>query len=251
MAGRDRHPRVQGRHGLAAGAEASRHFAQGLEEILVVEEKRQLHRIPAQGRALQLARGRAPARDRQVRRITASGRAAPGQTGCCRPPANCRPAIIARVMAERIGRFFTLPTMRAPACIIASKRRRAQTPTRARRAQAAFLLRLPAQHLDPACRKARARGRNRLPLHGDLDGPQHPHLLPNGRRRRALGRPGPLHRREAHLRQPRRRHLLPLRPARHPPVAGSQGTDHLQDSLQRCRGDDRRPAGSTAASASP
>ena len=49
-------------------AEGVRRFADGLDEILVVEEKRQLPRIPAQRRALQLARGRAPAGDRKVRR---------------------------------------------------------------------------------------------------------------------------------------------------------------------------------------
>ena len=48
--------------------EASAAFAEGLEEILVVEEKRAGHREPAEGTALQLARRRAAAGDRQVRR---------------------------------------------------------------------------------------------------------------------------------------------------------------------------------------
>ena len=60
-------------------------------------------------------------------------------------------------------------------------------------------------------------GRHRLPLHGGLDGPLDRHLQPDGRRRRAVGRPGAVHDRQAHLRQPRRRHLLPLGPARDPP----------------------------------
>ncbi|MCK7490447.1 MAG: hypothetical protein MZW92_00550 [Comamonadaceae bacterium] len=46
-----------------------------------------VHRVPAQGAALQLARGRAPARHRQVRREGRMG-AARTATGCCRPPAS-------------------------------------------------------------------------------------------------------------------------------------------------------------------
>ena len=49
-------------------AEGIRHFAEGLEEILVVEEKRARRREPAQAAALQLARRRAAAGRRQVRR---------------------------------------------------------------------------------------------------------------------------------------------------------------------------------------
>ena len=45
------------------------------------------HRVPAQGAALQLARGRAAARDRQIRRDGRMGAAA-SMTGCCRPLAN-------------------------------------------------------------------------------------------------------------------------------------------------------------------
>ena len=50
-----------------------RALRRGLEEILVVEEKRAADRGPAEGAALQLARRRPPARRRQVRRATANG----------------------------------------------------------------------------------------------------------------------------------------------------------------------------------
>ena len=65
----------------------------------------------------------------------------------------------------------------------------------------------------------------------------------HGRRRRAVDRPGAVHRREAHLREPRRRHVLPQRHPRDPRRGRRQGQHHLQDPLQRRGRDDRRPAG--------
>ena len=49
---------------------------------------------------------------------------------------------------------------------------------------AVFLLRLPAQHIDKGARGQRSVGRDRLPLHGKLDEPQHHIADPDGRRRR-------------------------------------------------------------------
>ena len=56
-----------------------------------------------------------------------------------------------------------------------------------------------------------------------------------------------VHERQAHLRQPRRRHLLPQRPAGDPPEHRRRRQHHLQDPLQRRGRDDRRPAGRRAA----
>ena len=71
-----------------------------------------------------------------------------------------------------------------------------------------------------------------------------PHLAdhPHGRRGRGLDRPGAVHRRQAHLPESRRRHLLPLRPAGDPRGRRRRRQHHLQDPLQRRGRDDRRPA---------
>ena len=66
--------------------------------------------------------------------------------------------------------------------------------------------------------------------------------LPHGRRRRDLGRPGAVQRRQSHLPEPGRRHLLPLRPDGDPPGRGRRRQHHLQDPVQRRGRHDRRPA---------
>ena len=102
-------------------------------------------------------------------------------------------------------------------------RRKAAGPARSchrmrrRETHAVLLLRLPAQHIDTRARRLARAGRHRLPLHGDLDGPQH--RRPS-RRWAAKACPGSARRRSrrtAHLREPRRRHLLPLGLAGDPP----------------------------------
>ena len=78
---------------------------------------------------------------------------------------------------------------------------------------AAFLLRLPAQHLDQGARgHARLCG-HRLPLHGAVDGPLHRRLHADGRRGRELDRRGAVLEARPRLPEPRRRHLQPFRRA--------------------------------------
>ena len=182
-AGAARPRRLQGRHDLAARARGrARSFAEGLEEILVVEEKRAADREPAQGALYQLAGRPAAAGRRQARRAAAS-------RSCRRRRARRRRASPAVIVA-RIARFDTergassdrlavLEAQGAGARAAASRRSRAcptsapaarTTPRprcrRASRALAGIGCHYMAQWMD----------RNTDDLH------------PDGRRRRDLGR---------------------------------------------------------------
>lgn len=119
----------------------------------------------------------------------------------------------------------------------------AGAPARGGRPQAVVLFGLSAQYLDAGAGRLARHGRHRLPLHGDLDGPQHAGVHADGRRGRAVAGAGAVHRGKARVRQPRRRHLLPFGPAGDPRGGGGQGADHLQDPVQRRGGHDRRAAG--------
>ena len=209
-------------------ATITREFARGLRGDPGRRGEAPGHRIPAEGRALRLAPRRAPERARQVRRERRRRdrrRMEPGQSG-------------AALAAARAGRSHAVDHRQGdrPATGQARRRRRhlgahgdAHRADRGegaepadddgrrgggrRRSRAVVLQRLPAQHVDEGARGLARRRRHRLPLHGGVDGPLDGHLQPDGRRRRVVDRPGALHHRQAHLRQPRRRHLLPLGPA--------------------------------------
>ena len=68
-------------------------------------------------------------------------------------------------------------------------------------------------------------------------------FTPHGRRRRDLVRAGGVHRQRTRVPESRRRHLFPQRFTGHPPGDLGRRQHYLQDPLQRCGGDDRRPAG--------
>ena len=123
------------------------------------------------------------------------------------------------------------------------QRKSARQAAHYRRAQAVVLLGLPAQHVDQRAGRLARAGRHRLPLHDRVDGSPHRHLQPDGRRRRGVDRSDAVFGRPARVRQPRRRHVLPLGPAGDSCLHRGQGEHHLQDPLQRRRGHDGRPAG--------
>ena len=196
----------------------------------MVEEKAR-GRAPAQGTALQ-SRRQAPAGHRQGRRRRRSTPVGAGRTS---------PSRIMPVFADWLARHKPASTV---ASTSATSPPRSPFECRRRGAPAALLLLgLPPQHLNQGARRLDCPGWHRLPLHGFVDGPFHHRPDPDGRRRCGLGSPRALHAPPACLPEPRRRHLFPLRHSRHPPGHRRARQRHLQDPLQRCGGDDRRPAG--------
>jgi indolepyruvate ferredoxin oxidoreductase len=104
--------------------EGVRHFAEGLEEILVVEEKRQLLEYQLKE---ELYNWRDDVRPRIIGKFDEIGEWSEGNW--LLPATGELPvASIARVIAERIGRFFTSPTIAARLQLIEAKQKAAQTP---------------------------------------------------------------------------------------------------------------------------
>ncbi|MDT4852183.1 hypothetical protein FQZ97_864060 [compost metagenome] len=240
---------VQGGDGLAAGVHRHAALRGGPGRDPGRRGKAPGAGIPAEGGTVQLDRQRQedPACGRQVRR---QGRrrmvGAPGQlaaAGALRVLARhgrardrrADPAL--RSARGRARRHRGAPGLHWRA------RTGAGPSARRRRAQALVLFGLSAQHLDPPAGGLAGHGGHRLPLHGQMDGPQHGCLHADGRRRRALGGAGAVHRGKARVRQPGRRHLFSFGPAGDPRGGGGQGAHHLQDPVQRRRGDDGRAAG--------
>jgi indolepyruvate ferredoxin oxidoreductase len=113
--------------------EGVRHFAEGLEEILVVEEKRQLLEYQLKE---ELYNWRDDVRPRIVGKFDEKGEWTAGGEGgylahsdWLLPAAGELPvASIARVIAGRIGRFFTSPAIEARLQLIEAKQQAAKTP---------------------------------------------------------------------------------------------------------------------------
>ncbi|MGB4063675.1 MAG: indolepyruvate ferredoxin oxidoreductase family protein [Azonexus sp.] len=104
--------------------EGVRQFAEGLEEILVVEEKRQLLEYQLKE---ELYNWKDDVRPRVIGKFDEIGEWSEGNW--LLPATGELPvAIIARVIAERIGRFFTSPTIAARLAVIEAKQKAALTP---------------------------------------------------------------------------------------------------------------------------
>ena len=228
--------------------QGARKFAQGLEEILVVEEKRQLIEYQIKEELYDWRADQRP--PRVVGKFDDNGEwshAAGQPAGTWLLPASYElsPAMIAKAIASRLAKLGMDQQLggryRERLAFLEFKEKALARPQVADPAPALFLLRLPAQHLHARARGQPRHRRHRLPLHGGMDGPQHLDLHPHGRRRRALDRPGAVLEHQTYFRQPRRRHLLPLRADGDPRRLRGQGQHDLQDPVQRRRGHDRRP----------
>jgi indolepyruvate ferredoxin oxidoreductase len=105
-------------------AEGVRHFAEGLEEILVVEEKRQLIEYQLKE---QLYNWRDDVRPRVIGKYSDKGEWELPQEDWQLPAAGeLSPALIARVITARIGRFFKDDTLRAKLALLNANEQKAE-----------------------------------------------------------------------------------------------------------------------------
>jgi indolepyruvate ferredoxin oxidoreductase len=107
-------------------SESVRHFAEGLEEILVVEEKRQLIEYQLKE---ELYNWREDVRPRVIGKFDEKGEwALPHGQWLLPATAELTPAMIARVIADRIDRVFTSPRIRERLAVIEAREKAAAAP---------------------------------------------------------------------------------------------------------------------------
>ena len=213
--------------------EGIRHFAEGLEEILVVEEKRAV--IENQFKE-QLYNWREDVRPRVI------GKFDENRNWILPSNGELTPAQIARVIAQRIARFHTSPRIAERLAFLEAKERQlggnvvpfSRTPY--------FCSGCPHNTSTKVPEGSRALAGIGCHYLSSVHGPVDCDLYPDGRRRRALDRPGAVHGDAAYIRQSRRRHLHPFGCAGDTRGRRRQRQHHLQTAVQRRRRDDRRAA---------
>ncbi len=205
-----------------------REFAQGLEEILVIEEKRAFLEMFAKD----ILYG-APERPRIVGKQDEEERLLVPAVGELDSDLAAR--VIARRLAPQGPRRVGGGAHPAPGRAQAPA---AHAPARAHRV---LLLGMPAQPLHRRAGRRGGRRRHRLPRHGHGHEPRHHRRHAHGRRGRAVGRGLAVHGDAAPLPEHRRRHALPLRQARGELRHRLGREHHVQDPLQRRGGHDGRP----------
>ncbi len=140
--------------------EGIRTFSQGLDEVLIVEERREI--IENQIKQ-QLFNWRADVRPRIVGKFDETGKPFLSLS------AGLTVARVAGAIAERLLRLESARVISRPSCAPASRlcigaEARGEPHVPPGRAPAALLRRLPAQHLDPGAGRIEGHGRDRLPL---------------------------------------------------------------------------------------
>ena len=187
--------------------EGIKEFTKGLDEILVVEEKRAV--IENQLKE-QLYNWAEEDRPRVFGKFDDEGE-------WILPSANeLSPARIARVIAERVKKYYCDDAMEERLAWLDSKEEGTGTSAQDNASHTNLLFRLSAQHLNQGTGWVARTRWYWLSLYGDMGTcGNHPDLYPDGRRRCAVGWPKPLHRRRTRLCQPRRWHLLPFWYPRH------------------------------------
>ncbi len=198
-----------------------RDFARGLEEIVVVEEKR-----PFLEPFIRDALYDQAERPRVVGKRDEQGRALFPAYG------ELDADLLLPLLIDRLARRIPREQIDKRAAFLRNRRDLPVLPLIAgpgRHAHSLLLLGLPAQPLDRRARWLAGGRRDRLPRPGPLDGPQHAGPGAYGRRGRAVGRHRALHRDAAPVPEHRRRHLLPLRLAGRPPGDRRRHQHHLQD----------------------
>ena len=216
--------------------EGMRHFADGLEEILVVEEKRAV--IENQIKE-QLYNWPEDVRPRVVGKFDENAQLVMPSHG------ELTPAQIARVIAQRIRRrSIASPRIERPPRRSSRRRSALGAVPSARSSARRISARAARTTPRPRCRKAVARVAG-IGCHymAHLDGPHRPTTFTQmgGEGVTWIGQ-APFTDDAARLRQSRRRHLFPLRHPGDPRGDRVRRQHHLQAPLQRRGGDDRRPA---------
>ena len=161
-------------------------FAEGLEEILVVEEKRSIIEDQLTGQLYNYPVGSRP---RVIGEFDEEGR------DLLPNLAELTPASWCSGDCQSCRAFLPIRDNGSACALDRAKGGFAGTTAGRHRAGATLLLRLSAQHLHPCSRGQSCPGRYRLPLYGHLDARQgNPYLYPDGWRGRDLDRPGTFYR---------------------------------------------------------
>ena len=217
--------------GRSAGSDLKQ-FADGLELIIVVEEKRSL--IEVQVREELYGTANQPVcigkKDEQGNWLfPVKGALDPNEVAIC-----IGERILQRVGPERGDRARAVARLKEAQRILAETKDVAvRTPY--------FCSGCPHNSSTVVPEGMRAYAGHRLPLHGAMDGPLDARLHPDGRGGRQLDRRGAVLQAHARVPESRRRHLQPFRLHGDPRRDRLGRQHHLQDPVQRRRRHDRRP----------